>query len=615
MAIQKMFTVDKFLGLNEAADGFSELKMGAASRMINFAVTDAGNITVRPGFTRIPLFADTEKILTMWAGYIRNDQYLIVADLTAGADRLTVLRVEGTIFTPAFVDTGLLGLTGAAGEVVKIFPFGDRVYVMAPTAFLSIQVTGTGVQVSSEVPYVPIVITGADPMGGGTALENINLLSSQRKILYSCDGEATKYVLPKEATAVLSAATDSGDLEFTFDPDSHSITFTAPPEEGVTNLTVTYDTDPTTAAAARKQVTDMPYWESYNGATDTRLFFYGDGSNVTLYTDVPQSGKADPLYVPAMNEITVDFSGSPITGMIRHYNKLMVYKPDGAHAITYEPVTLPGGSVVAGFYLRTINKTTGNDAPGQVQLVNNYPRTICAGSLYEWRVSSYSAGDERYAKRISDPVARSLASADPSKIITCDDNSTHTNYIFLGDSNGTILVHRYNLDVWSLFRSPLAVGVKQATVCENNLVFRTDFGIFFLDPAARYDTDGPSVHGIPATWESGYMDFGENYRRKFTSFLWFAVKPESYSAFTITAASDRKSNYAEKSIRSELFDYSKINYGKWSYDASSAIRTRRIKLKVKKAIFYKLIIKVTEPGAKATVLGFDQLVRFTSLVK
>lgn len=615
MATQKMFTVDKFLGLNEAADGFSELKMGAASRMINFSVTDAGNITVRPGFSRIPFFADTEKILTMWAGYIRNDQYIVVADLTAGTDKLTVLRVERTLFTPIYEGTGLLGLTGAVGEVVKIFPFGDRVYVMSPTVFLSIKIADTGAIIAEETPYVPIVVTGADPMGGGTQLEQINLLTSKRRMIYSCNGEATAYVLPSEATAVISAATDAGELEFSFDAKAHTITFTSAPEEGVANLTVTYDTDPEAAAVARKQVTDMPYWENYNGSTDTRLFFYGDGSNITLYTGIPYDGKADPLYVPAMNEISVDFSGSPITAMIRHYNKLLVYKPDGAHAITYEPVTLPGGDVIAGFYLRTVNKTIGCDTPGQVQLVENNPRTISSKSLYEWRISSYSSGDERYAKRISDPVARSLASADPAKIVSCDDNSTHTHYIFLGDSNGTILVNRYNLDVWTLYRSHLAVGVKQAAICENTLVFRTDHGIFFLDPAARFDSDGTTEHAIPAVWESGYMDFGENYRRKFTSLLWFSVKPESYSAFTITAASDRKSKYAEKSIRSELFDYGKINYAKWSYDASAAIRTRRIKLKVKKAIFYKLIIQVTEPGAKATVLGFDQLVRFTSLVK
>lgn len=31
----KIYTVDKFLGINEAADGDTELKMGEASRMEN----------------------------------------------------------------------------------------------------------------------------------------------------------------------------------------------------------------------------------------------------------------------------------------------------------------------------------------------------------------------------------------------------------------------------------------------------------------------------------------------------------------------------------------------------------------------------------------------------
>ena len=45
----KMFTVDKFLGINESGDGDTELKMGEASKMENFLVTDAYNLTLRPG--------------------------------------------------------------------------------------------------------------------------------------------------------------------------------------------------------------------------------------------------------------------------------------------------------------------------------------------------------------------------------------------------------------------------------------------------------------------------------------------------------------------------------------------------------------------------------------
>ena len=49
----KMFTVDQFLGLNESADGETELRMGEASHMENFQVTDALNLALRPGIRRV----------------------------------------------------------------------------------------------------------------------------------------------------------------------------------------------------------------------------------------------------------------------------------------------------------------------------------------------------------------------------------------------------------------------------------------------------------------------------------------------------------------------------------------------------------------------------------
>ena len=93
---KKMFTVDKFYGINESADGLTELGMGEASRMENFFVTDAYNLTVRPGIQRI----DTEErnpatILASWAGHIGeeenetlDDEYLVVVDFDGEKDRI-----------------------------------------------------------------------------------------------------------------------------------------------------------------------------------------------------------------------------------------------------------------------------------------------------------------------------------------------------------------------------------------------------------------------------------------------------------------------------------------------------------------------------------------------
>jgi hypothetical protein len=44
-------------------------------------------------------------------------------------------------------------------------------------------------------------------------------------------------------------------------------------------------------------------------------------------------------------------------------------------------------------------------------------------------------------------------------------------------------------------------------------------------------------------------------------------------------------------------------------------KIHRVRLKVKKFVYYKLIFKVEEPGARATVLSYDMKVRFSSNVK
>ena len=71
----KMFTVDKFLGINEAADGFTELKMGQASEMKNFLITDGFNLKIRPGVKRMDFHQvrNPAPMLASLAGFISED--------------------------------------------------------------------------------------------------------------------------------------------------------------------------------------------------------------------------------------------------------------------------------------------------------------------------------------------------------------------------------------------------------------------------------------------------------------------------------------------------------------------------------------------------------------
>lgn len=620
----KMFTVDKFLGINEAADGYTELKMGEASKMVNWFITDAFNLTVRPGIQRVDFQQEREtaQILASWSGFVGDIEYLVIVDFLDGSDRIWMYRQnESGVRYAYYHQSGALGLSGAENAKVKIFTFSGKLYIMSAGNTV-IYKDGS---FQTAKPYVPLVITGASPSGGGASLESLNLLTAMRRIDFSADGTSKAYVLPAEATGVAAITIDNTEANVssagTFNAGSHTFTFTNAPEKGVGNVEITYKTDAVEAENNRMKIVNMPLVEAYNGSTDTRLFVAGDGSNICYYTGVPQSGQSDALYFPGMNEVAVDMSGSPVTGMVRHYGKLLVFKPDGTFTITYEPVTLADGNVVAGFYLRSASREFGNDVTGQVQTVNNYPRTFSKGGIYEWRITSSYYQDERYAIRVSDKVEKSLQKADYDQIVTCDDNFSKSYYVFLNDEDGTVLVNRYALEkdgIWCVYQSNLCKNVRNAVMHGGKMVFVTDNDVFYFSESNSQDA--PEISGgdsqtIDALWESGYMAFGADFRRKYSSQIYVSMLPSSYSEMVVTASTDKREEYMEKSLSSNVFGFGNLNFSHWTFDTRNTPRIQRVRLKVKKFVYYKLIFRVEAAGARATVLGFDQQVRFSSMAK
>lgn len=624
-----MFTVDRFLGINEAADGKTEVNMGEASAMNNFLVTDALNLTVRPGIRRVDfdMVREPAPILAVWSGQIGEEsgfpegEYLVLVDFYEGRDRFWMYTKRSGNWEVCYGQIGALALTSVDDDVVKVFTFGSLLYVMS-TGNICVLQTG---KLQQADPYVPKVIIGMDPDGGGTAFENINLLTSLRRVDFSADGEATAYHLPSEATGLLRVVVDNTEYPpeelGSFDAETSVYTFSAAPVKGVGNVEFTYNTEESLTEAAREKIMRMPLVEAYNGSTDTRLFVAGDGSNICYFTGVTETGVATPLYFPAMNEVKVDVTGAAVTGLTRHYSKLLVFTREGAYTISYEPVTQTDGSTIAGFYLRTMNREFGNDAVGQVQTVNNYPRTITKDGIYEWRITSSYYKDERYAKRVSDKVKRSLKGMDMGRVVACDDNYSKTYYLFLNDDVGTVLVNRYDIGkegIWCIYTSKLCRNVKQAVVSHGAMVFSDGEEVFCFDEEMTMDASkDPSgeAEGIRAVWESGYMDFGADFKRKYSSQIYVSMLPQTSSALTITAATDKRAEYLEKSISTDLFGFVNFSFPRLTFDTSTTARIQRVRLKVKKFVYYKLILKVEKPGARATVLGYDQTVRFASMAK
>ena len=618
-----MFTVDIFLGINESGDGDTELKMGEASKMENFTITDAYNLSLRPGVRRIDFAAERNiaPLLAAWSGFFEQRDLLLFCDFSDGTDRLFVYergKDDGHNFL--YRQDGALGLTKTEDAKVSIFTFNGDLYVMSN----GYTVVYDGERFVRKEPYIPLVIAGASPAGGGTTLENINLLSAKRRMTFSADGESKDYVLPAEAIGVVSITVDNQTVDLAdgyFELANQTYTFQTPPVKGVGNVEFTYTTDPEIAEASRMQIINCTLHEEYNGSTDTRLFVAGDGTNRCYYTGVTQEGQPSALYFPAMNEVAVDMSGSAITGLVRHYSKLLVFKNDCTHSISYEPVTLTDGNTVAGFYLRPMNKEFGNEIMGQVQTVNNYPRSITKDGVYEWRITSSYYKDERYANRISDMVKNSLSMADITKIVTCDNDFDKSYYIFLNDYDGTVLVNRYELNkgnTWCVYKGSIFKNVKFAMVHGGKLVFCNGTEAFQFDTDLTTDAPvdvGGEPQQIKAKWESGFMHFGADFRRKYSSEIYVSVQPQSNSQIVVTAETDKRSDYLEKIIENDVFQWSNVNFATWNFNTNDRPTINRVRLKVKKFVYYKLIFRIDKPGAQGTILSVDQKIRFASMAK
>ena len=581
----KIYQIKAWLGLNESPDGDTHMKVGEAAVMRNFRITAENHLQIRPGYGSICTLSQGNKVQGMWTGYVKGVFHIVAAC----GGHLWDIDVSGK----SAADKGEID-----DSATFFFGFSEKLYILTGAEYYSWDGEGTAAAVEG---YIPIVSTAVPPSGGGTVLEQINLLTGKKRAQFSPDGEAKTFHLPeKEIDEVFSV--EGTEIEYTTDTAAGTVTFNEIPEKGVNTITITWKK----GEGERADVTGMRYAELFNGASDSRVFLYGNGSNKAIYSGLDENGKPTAEYFPAMNELAVDAANTPITAMIRHYDRLLIFKPDSAYQCSYSTITLDGNLTTAAFYVASLNRSIGNSAPGQAALVQNAARTVFGRSVYTWSLASNSSRDERNAKVISDRVASRLAGLDMTKAFCFDDDWNQEYYIFCDNQ---AIVHNYQNDSWYYYTNlPVAcvVSIKDA------LYFGTPDGRV-MEFSRKYRNDDKA--DIDAYWESGSMDFGMDWRRKYSSTIWICMKPESQAAVYVTAESNIKSDYPDKLISSGLSTFLNVDFNHWSFGTNRKPQLIRAKLKVKKATYYKLIFYSVSASATATILSADIQVRYTGNVK
>lgn len=580
-----VFQIKRWLGLNESPDGDTILEMGESPVMRNFRITKEGHLQVRPGYAPVCTLSDGHHVRCMWSGWIMGKHHLLAA---CGYQVWDVDLQAGTAVSIGEIGDG----------VTHFFGFAQKVYILDGQEYYCWDGTG---ELTVVEGYIPIVETATPPEGGGTLLERVNVLTGKRRAQFSPDGTATVFHLPeKELDEVISV--DGTEIAWSVDVTAGTVTFESAPAEGINTVTVTWRK----GYGDRQDVAACVCSEIYNGATDARVFLYGNGTNKCYYSDLDENGVPTAEYIPEMNTIAVDSANTPIQSMVRHYDRLMVFKRDGAFCVQQSTLTLETGDVVAAFHCVPVNRNVGSEMVGGAVLVKNNPRTLYGHGVYEWSLSGAGSRDERNAKRISDRISATMAEFPLHKCVVFDDEAEQEYYIVC---ESCALVNNYANDTWYYydnFPADCMISV------DNRVYFGTPDGrIMALGREWRGD-DGES---ISAYWESGSMDFGAGWRRKYSTDIWVTLKPETQSRVSVSVETDKKADYAQKIVAHSMSTFMHMDFSHFSFNTNRRPRVVRVRMKVKKFVFYKLIFASNSNSATATILGADMQVRYTGNVK
>lgn len=488
---------------------------------------------------------------------------------------------------------------------VTFIPFDNKVYIQNGYEYY----VWDGIALSPVAGYVPLIATGIGPTASADAGEltgyNVNLLINKRRVWLSPDGNTNKtFRLPEKAKSITSVKYLDGSTAptYTFTANTDTITFTSTLTAAVNSIEVEYavktHSDDASIPDYRGQVTGYRFCEIFSGNTDSALFFYGDGTNKVIYSGMDYDGMPRADYFPDTYEVAIGDSNTPVTSLIRHYAVLLAFKTDSTWALSYSTTELATGDLTSAVYVTPVNRDKGNDAYGQVRLVNNNPVTCSGSELYQWSNTSYYTSalsrDERQAKRISDRIQRSIKEINFKKCCMWDDNDGQEFYI---SGNGVTLVWNYVTDTWYRYE-----GLDAVMMCnfQGDVIIGTSGGKIFR---LTYDRDTDDGIPIRAAWESGAMDFGAPSYRKYSDAMWVGMKPVDGTSVNVTVITDRKNTFKDKVVSSSR---AKV------LGQPFMVKT---KIKAKKFVYYRLVLSIDKMMGATVVTSVETRARITGDAK
>ncbi len=223
-------------------------------------------------------------------------------------------RVEGEVKTELF--------TGMKPARSQSFIYNNIFYIKDGINYLKYD----GETLEEVVGYIPTTSMARNPIGGGTAHEDVNMLSPYRKNTFVGDGESTIYYLDAKEIDDVSPIVKVNETlltpleDYNWDTEMGKITFNEPPEapltDGQANVEIMFKKTVVGHADRIKKCTILTVF-------DNRVFFSGnqDFPNVVWHSSLN-----DPSYCSDLDYYNEGLDLAPVKSMVAGNNALWVLK-------------------------------------------------------------------------------------------------------------------------------------------------------------------------------------------------------------------------------------------------------------------------------------------------
>lgn len=576
-------TIKKFLGLNIQNTGDTQLQLGESGNMNNFYITNDNKLRKIMGYKSFTNFETP--IRGMYCTKLGNITYLLVA--TGG--KLYYFREDEVDDIENWESLEPTEIGIIPDNETSFFTFDKKVYILCGK-----YMSWDGTTLKEVEGYIPLVFINSAPDGSGILYDEINMLTGKKHQTFNGDGTTTEFhIAQKNVESIDKVLVDT--VELTLNTDytvdlAGKVTFTNAPQKAMDNVDIYWTKDD----GDRDIIENMKYGTIFGGDVDARVFLYG---NETCQNRAYFSGLEDGVpsveYFPATAQVDVGPSNFALTDLTRQYDRLLATtnRPEAYYmTISTENlnVALTNGEsttrLVPSVTTFPLNEIHGNVAPGQGQLLNNFPITIDKDALILWKATNVR--DEKNMEKISEKIRTDLSNLSLNLMKTLDHQSE--NQLWFGYDN-RIYIYNYLNKTFSRIIIPdsfthfeemgnsIYMGLSDGRIVRWDETFQT------------FDSEIINAH-----WEMNFSNFEVPYLRKTMRKLWVLLQPQGKSSATIGYISNRSEGQIKKYINYKIQVMDNVDFSDFSFQISNNPQPFRLKMKAKKFTNLKIIIDSNE---------------------